>query len=71
MRQKSPCTRDCPDRCPDPNCHMTCEKYLKYRRILDEDNEEKRVNNQVLSMMFAGVNKNMRKNVLHKKKKGL
>lgn len=26
---RAPC-RGCPDRCPVPNCHDTCEHYLAY-----------------------------------------
>lgn len=26
---ESPCL-GCPDRCPEPNCHSTCEKYLAF-----------------------------------------
>lgn len=26
----------------DLNCHATCEKYLEYRRVMDEKNEVKR-----------------------------
>lgn len=25
-----PCTRDCADRCVEPNCHMTCKAYLDW-----------------------------------------
>lgn len=28
---KAPCRRDCKDRSVDPNCHMICERYLKYK----------------------------------------
>lgn len=28
--KQSPCTRDCADRCIEPNCHMTCEAYLNW-----------------------------------------
>lgn len=28
--KQSPCTRDCADRCVEPNCHMTCELYLNW-----------------------------------------
>ena len=27
----SPCL-GCPDRCPEPNCHITCERYLAYSK---------------------------------------
>ena len=28
---KTPC-QNCKDRCPNPNCHMTCEKYLTWKK---------------------------------------
>lgn len=35
MKQpESPCL-GCTDRCPEPNCHMTCEQYLAFRRECD------------------------------------
>ena len=35
MRQpESPCL-GCPDRCPEPNCHMTCKKYIAFRKECD------------------------------------
>ena len=30
MRNNGPCRSDCPDRCAEPNCHMTCEPYLEF-----------------------------------------
>ena len=30
MRAAPPC-KDCPDRTVEPNCHMTCGKYLAYQ----------------------------------------
>ena len=26
---KAPC-KNCPDRIPEPNCHITCEKYKEF-----------------------------------------
>ncbi len=28
--KQGPCTRECADRCIEPNCHMTCEAYLNW-----------------------------------------
>lgn len=28
--KQGPCTRDCVNRCVEPNCHMTCEAYLNW-----------------------------------------
>lgn len=35
----SPCTRDCKNRCVEPNCHMTCEAYLNWRKNVDRQRE--------------------------------
>ena len=29
MEDKSPC-KGCTERCAEPNCHTTCEKYLSF-----------------------------------------
>lgn len=29
--RQGPCTRDCKDRCIEPNCHMTCKPYLDWQ----------------------------------------
>lgn len=34
-----PCTRDCENRCVEPNCHMTCEAYLNWRKSVDRQRE--------------------------------
>lgn len=31
----APC-KNCPDRCVEPNCHMTCEKYLEFQAFRQE-----------------------------------
>lgn len=30
----------CPDRCPEPNCHMTCDKYLAYQMAKGREHEK-------------------------------
>ena len=32
---------NCNDRCADPNCHMTCEKYAAYRAENERRKEER------------------------------
>lgn len=39
MRLIAPC-KDCPDRVPEPNCHITCEKYLTFKRLKEEQKSE-------------------------------
>lgn len=34
MSVMSPCTKDCPNRCP--GCHDACEKYLDYKANLHQ-----------------------------------
>lgn len=29
------CCKGCQDRCAEPNCHMTCERYLTQRAARD------------------------------------
>lgn len=31
----APC-KDCPDRVVEPNCHMTCEKYIAFQEMCRE-----------------------------------
>lgn len=31
------CCKDCPDRTVEPNCHITCPRYLKARAIQDAE----------------------------------
>lgn len=38
---KSPCTPDCPKRCPDPNCHSTCKDFLEFRAKVDAETKKK------------------------------
>lgn len=35
----SPCTRGCENRCVEPNCHMTFEAYLNWRKNVDRQRE--------------------------------
>lgn len=35
----SPCTRGCENRCVEPNCHMTREAYLNWRKNVDRQRE--------------------------------
>lgn len=37
---ESPCL-DCPDRCADPNCHMTCEKYIEFDKECERIRQER------------------------------
>lgn len=35
----APC-KGCKERVAEPNCHTTCERYLTFRRLKDEQNAE-------------------------------
>lgn len=41
------CKPECPSRCPEPNCHMTCREYLEaietYEEIKKIIQQEKRI----------------------------
>lgn len=39
--QVAPC-KGCTDRTIEPNCHMTCERYLSFRGDLDKKKQQKR-----------------------------
>lgn len=66
----SPCVdpitkEDCPDRCAEPNCHMTCEKYIAFDkecqairqeriRISDENYDQKCIKERRIKMFTEG-----------------
>ena len=64
------CTKDCPDRRADPNCHSYCEKYLQQRAELDETNkamfQRKNVDEGITSTLVHSIEKVSG----HKNKKG-
>lgn len=43
------CTKDCPDRCADPNCHGYCKRYLEQRAELNEANTARQEKSQLES----------------------
>lgn len=38
-KPQSPCL-GCDDRVPDPNCHITCEKYIAYSKACEKYRKE-------------------------------
>lgn len=44
---KSPCTRECPDRSAQPNCHMTCGKYLAFEQYREGVREKRGTENNI------------------------
>lgn len=55
----APC-RDCPDRVVEPNCHMTCEKYLEfqaYRQALIDSRRDAREYKQYRAVISDRVQK--------------
>lgn len=38
---KISCCKDCKDRVVEPNCHMTCEKYLQAKAAADQETAAK------------------------------
>ena len=66
---RAPC-KDCPDRTVEPNCHTTCAKYLEYRAILDERNENKRLQKEISFMRSDAVFRGTRAALKMKKSKG-
>lgn len=49
---------DCPDRVADPNCHSTCEKYLKEKQVKDKIKKRKEKDNVVNDWYFNSLDKN-------------
>ena len=63
-KPESPCL-GCPDRCPEPNCHTTCEKYLAFDeeckalrkekiRVAEEYRIQKEIQDRRVRMAMAG-----------------
>jgi hypothetical protein len=61
----SPC-KDCPDR--HEKCHSACEKYLEYRKQIDEINKKRAQAQEAISYVKTQVIKT--KKHLHSKWKG-
>lgn len=64
VRLIAPC-KGCPDRVAEPNCHITCERYLTYVRLnkemKDEIHKQKEIDAFIYSMnarrgRMGGVN---------------
>ena len=47
------------------SCHSTCDKYIAYRKELDEFNadmlKQKQVKNDIMSGIFDGINKSKKR----------
>lgn len=51
------CPKDCPDRCPEPNCHTTCELYLKAVEEIKTVNEKIKADARSHKWSIAGENR--------------
>lgn len=40
LDKDNPCKPDCPDRCVNLNCHMTCSKYVGWRKHIEEEKQK-------------------------------
>ena len=40
MKERKGCPPDCPDRCPEPNCHMTCPRYAEFLEQMAKNKED-------------------------------
>ena len=45
---KAPC-KGCSDRCADPNCHMTCDRYLAFRNERDAANSKRLMESKLMA----------------------
>lgn len=41
----APC-KNCKDRTVEPNCHITCQKYIEFKKKRDKDLETIRISKQ-------------------------
>lgn len=46
------CCRGCADRCAEPNCHITCERYIEACKRLDEERKARYLANEPTSYSF-------------------
>lgn len=40
LEKSIPCKPNCPDRCATPNCHATCQRYILWRKDLDNEKQK-------------------------------
>ena len=43
---RAPCM-NCPDRCPEPNCHITCQRYIDSVKKQKTDFAEEKLNREL------------------------
>lgn len=56
MREENkPCNGCTPEtgRCANPNCHETCEKYLKYTEELEREKLERKERKRMESLVYG------------------
>lgn len=60
-KEVSPC-KDCPDRrvTEDFNCHMVCEKYIKFRAKIDSGAQEREMKADLDSYVSKSVQRCMK-----------
>lgn len=61
--------KGCPDRRADPNCHITCEKYIKEKQDNDKNKKERRYRNEVDDWYFDSLARNNKRRTFRLNKK--
>lgn len=67
------CTKDCPDRRADPNCHGYCERYLEQKAEYDRDRatirKKAKLDSDLSGQLLEGVGRAAHKRHLYAKHK--
>ena len=64
--KKPPCLPDCPNRTTEPNCHMTCKEYIKWKAGKDSENASRQKENTEIDYVTKAQDR-MRKHRSHVK----
>lgn len=62
---KSPCTKDCPNRTVEPNCHSTCKDFLEFRAKVDADTPKKYIKSNLNDYQTKQILKQVEHRVTH------
>ena len=52
--------KDCKDRSVEPNCHITCESYKKYKKEKEDISEKKKKLNALDCWFFDSLTKKVK-----------
>lgn len=69
MTPPNPC-HGCTERVPDPNCHMTCPKYIEFHAVQEERYRERALKVQVAEVRSVSYHRMEREQIMKRKKGG-